>query len=64
VSSSPHHLGQVQRRVAEGDYQVNPTQVAEAILRRNGAITLDREISDPEPDDHARAEPLRRRSEV
>ncbi len=47
MNSHATHLGQVQRRVADGEYHVNPTQVAEAILRRIGALTLDPEFTDP-----------------
>lgn len=38
-------LGYVQKRVARGEYRVNSTRVAEAMLQRIGALVLDREIS-------------------
>jgi hypothetical protein len=49
------HIGYVQRRVAKGDYRVDPARVAEAMLQRIGAIVLDREISDRDDRAHAQA---------
>lgn len=38
-------FGYIQRRVAKGEYRVDATRVAAAILQRIGAIVLDREVS-------------------
>jgi hypothetical protein len=45
MCAKSEHLGYVQQRVARGEYRVNSTRVAAAILQRIGAIALDREVS-------------------
>lgn len=41
---TPEHLGHVRRRVAQGDYRVNPERVAAAMLEKIGAFVIGREI--------------------
>ena len=38
-------FGYLQRRVADGDYQIDAKRVAAAMLQRIGALVSDREIS-------------------
>ncbi len=62
MRANQEQFGYIQKRVARGEYRVNSSRVAAAMLQRIGAIVLERDINGQ--DDRARETAERDRPEV